>query len=119
VTRVISVRVPVDWTEVVTSERARQWVETWLQQPSQLFPSAPPGSGRLSLRLSNDEIALLKRLSGRATSSAVRAILAHNLSAASVKPAGSLKLLLGGVATLFIAFLFALAGLEAPKTQKS
>ena len=119
-TRVITVRVPACWAQLVTSQRARYWIASWLRQPVPLAHRTEAGTSKLSIRLALDEIVALKRLSGQTTSSAVRAIIAQKLSpAAAEKPVNGLKVFLCAVATAAIAVLFAFVGLEPPKGQGS
>jgi hypothetical protein len=90
-TRVISVRVPAGWSGVVNSARARVLVTNWLKQPVVLSEFAAPGPFKLNLRLSDDEIAALKRLSGQTPSLTVRGILALNLNEPAKKVSGTVS----------------------------
>jgi hypothetical protein len=105
-TRVVSVRVPDAWSGVVNSERARVWVTNWLSQPVSLSQFPAPGPYKLNLRLSDDEVAKLKRLSGKTASLALRGILALNVppEPAVVQEHG-LKWLIGCVASGIILLL--------------
>jgi hypothetical protein len=72
---------------------------------------AAPGPYKLNLRLSDDEIAALKRLSGQTPSVAVRGILALNLSAQpEVGQEHGLKWLIGGVVTGIILLFMTAVG---------
>lgn len=115
-TRVISVRVPATWAGIVTGERARAWVTGWLQRPVPLSAFPAPGSVKLNLRLSNEEVAALKRLSGREMSSALRAVLALNLVPAAApdlkapEKKSGVGRVLGGIASGLLLLLIIAAG---------
>ena len=115
-TRVISVRVPATWAGIVNGERARAWVTAWLHQPEPLPASPVPGSFKLNLRLSDEEVATLKRLSGREMSSALRAILALHLVPASApsetapEKKSGVGRVLGGIASGLLLLLLIAAG---------
>jgi hypothetical protein len=80
-TRVISVRVPSDWQGRVTSEGVRACVVACLRQPVSLTKDPGPGRYKLSIRLTGSELAALRRISGKSTSSAIRRIAAsHSLA---------------------------------------
>jgi hypothetical protein len=83
-TRVISIRIPAAWSGRATSAAARELALTWLRNPRPLVSAPAPGPCKLNLRLWRDEIHLLKRISGRSISDAMRGILALQLSADAV-----------------------------------
>jgi hypothetical protein len=109
-TRVISVRVPSDWASLISSERAREWALAWLRDPVTMTNVPGPGALKLNLRLSDEELADLKRMSGRATSSALRGVFALNLATRPVPQERGLKWIVGGVASGIVLLLLFGAG---------
>ena len=106
-TRVTSVRLPKAWEGHVTAAQARQWIIAWIAEPRTLT-EVPAGDCKLNLRLSDLEIATLKRAAGQSVSSTIRGVLALHMLQKPLEQKSRWKLLVGSaVAGIALCLLFA------------
>jgi hypothetical protein len=116
--RVISVRVPADWKGRVDSERAHVWITEWLQKPVSFNGIPKPGTYKINIRLTDTEIARLRKARRGTQSSTIRGILGLRISEAQKNNSGGWGTIFQFGLVLLSLFATSHSGVGHPGGQK-